>query len=119
MHVSMTIEEIATAFSGHEFAAAYPYLLDNIQWTVVGGKPLNGKGKVIATCAGMAKELSQVTTAFIKWKVVVANSCVVIDSKAEYTDQANGKSIVASCDIYDFVDGMVSEITSYNVEVTP
>ena len=34
------IEEIARAFSGHQFEAAYPYLDDDVTWSLVGGREL-------------------------------------------------------------------------------
>jgi hypothetical protein len=41
----------------------------------------------------------------------------VIDSIAEYQTPGQPRSVVASCDIYEFSDGLVSEITSYTVEL--
>jgi hypothetical protein len=41
----------------------------------------------------------------------------VIDSRATYVDAENTSFAVASCDIYEFVDGALAEITSYNVEL--
>jgi hypothetical protein len=43
----------------------------------------------------------------------------VIDSRAEYVDGDGESSHVASCDIYEFIDGKVAAITSYAVEVEP
>ena len=57
-----------------------------------------------------------VTTDFLKFRTVVTDDCVVIDSLAEYTDKEEKTSRVASCDIYDFTNGKVSEISSYTVE---
>jgi len=41
----------------------------------------------------------------------------VIDSPAEYLEVENERSVVASCDIYDFASGELSTITSYTVEI--
>jgi hypothetical protein len=51
--------------------------------------------------------------------LLVTDDCVVVDSVAEYTDKKEKTSHVASCDIYDFINGKVSQITSYTVEVGP
>jgi hypothetical protein len=42
---------------------------------------------------------------------VAAENCVVIDSRAEYVDAEGESSQVASCDIYDFIDGSLAAIT--------
>lgn len=42
---------------------------------------------------------------------------MVVDSLARYTEANGDVSIVASCDVYDFVDGRISEIVSYTAEL--
>jgi limonene-1,2-epoxide hydrolase len=115
--MELTNEQIAEAFSHHDFEAAYPYLTDDLRWNMVGERLVEGKEIVIAVCRESAAYLMGVTTDFVKFRTVVTDDCVVIDSVAEYTDKENKTSHVASCDIYDFTNGKVSEITSYTVEV--
>jgi len=110
-------EQISEAFSRHDFEAAYPYLTDDVRWNIVGQRRVEGKEKVIAVCRESAAYLTGVVTNFVKFRIVVTDDCVVIDSVAEYTDEEEQLSYVASCDIYDFTNGEVSEITSYTVEV--
>ena len=117
MSMELTNEQIAEAFSHHDFEAAYPYLTDDIRWNLVGERRVEGKEKVIAVCRESAAYLTGVTTDFGKFRSVITDDCVVIDSVAEYTDKEEKPSYVASCDIYDFTNGKVSEITSYTVEV--
>ena len=109
------IEEIARAFSGHQFEAAYPYLDDDVTWLVVGGRELTGKESVQAECEESASYLAGVTTDFRRFRALVGVDWVVIDSLAEYTDPKGEVSVVASCDIYDFSDGMIRRIASYNI----
>ncbi len=78
---------------------------------------VEGKEKVIAVCRESAAYLTGVTTDFVKFRTVVTDDCVVVDSVADYTDKEERTSRVASCDIYDLTGGEVSEITSYTVEV--
>jgi hypothetical protein len=114
--MSLTITEIAEAFSRHDFGATFPYILDDIEWTLIGGDPIQGKADVVSTCEGSSDELADATTKFSKFKVITADDCVVIDSQAEYIDGEGESSHVASCDIYDFVDGNLAAITSYTLE---
>jgi len=72
---------------------------------------------VIAACEESLAYLSQATTEFRKFRSVVGTNAVVVDSLAEYSGADGKTSVVASCDIYDFVNGEVTTITSYTVEV--
>jgi hypothetical protein len=115
--MELTNGQISEAFSHHDFEAAYPYLADDVRWNLVGQRRVEGKETVIAVCRESAAYLTGVVTDFVKFRTVVTADCVVIDSVAEYRDKEENLSYVASCDIYDFTNGKVSEITSYTVEV--
>ena len=114
----LTTRQVAEAFSGHRFDLTIPYLADDIRWNLVGQELLGGKAAVIAACRRSAAELAGVTTTFDKFRSIVAEDCVVIDSLGRYTDPAGVTSVVASCDIYDFVRGTLTAITSYATELT-
>ncbi len=113
----MTIEEIARSFSTHQFAATYPYLADGIVWDNIGGQQLSGKAAVIETCNLSAEYLANVITRFARLRVVVGETTIVIDSLADYVDEQRETTTVASCDLYDFADGLLVGITSYTIEV--
>jgi hypothetical protein len=81
------------------------------------GELVEGKQDVISVCRGLAAYLMGVTTDFGKFRSVITDDCVVIDSVAEYTDKEKKRSHVASCDLYDFTNGKVSQISSYTVEI--
>ena len=115
----MSIEnsEIAKAFSSHNFEKVYPFLHDDIRWNLVGGQPIEGKENVIETCNQSAEYLKGTTTKFSRFKTIAAGERVVIDSVAEYIDSENKSNFVASCDIYEFKNNGLSEITSYCIEL--
>jgi hypothetical protein len=46
-----------------------------------------------------------------------AETFVVVEGAAQFQDQENQTSSVASCDVFQFSDGRLVEITSYNVEL--
>ena len=110
-------EEIAQAFSSHRFEEALPYLADDIVWSLVGDEPVLGRAAVENLCHKSAADLVDVTTEFQRFRTVVGGDSVVVDSLARYTERDGDVSVVASCDIYDFVDGRVTEIVSYTVEI--
>ena len=113
----LTTEKIASAFSSHRFDVAVPHLADDVVWTLVGSDPLIGRKAVKKACERTASELADVTTEFQRFRTVVGDESVVVDSLARYTEAGGDVSIVASCDIYDFADGRITEIVSYNVEL--
>jgi len=115
--MASTIEEIARAFSGHQFAEVYPHMAANVEWDLIGASPLRGQDAVIEACEQSLDQLAETTTDFARFRAVVGSDAVVIDSLATYTDANGEKSVVASCDIYDFAGGELIKITSYTLEV--
>lgn len=114
----LTTEKIARAFSSHRFEVALPHLADDVIWTLVGGETLIGRKKVKKAIEKTAADLAAVTTEFQRFRTVVGEESVVVDSLARYTDAGGDVSIVASCDVYDFDgDGRITEIVSYTVEL--
>ena len=89
--MSLTVTDIAAAFSHHEFQDTYEYMLDDIEWMLVGERNIRGKVNVVATCEESSKYLATVRTRFITFKIIEAERSVVIDSRAEYVD-AEGES---------------------------
>lgn len=115
--MSLEIHQIAEAFSSHRFVETYPYMADEIKWNIVGREVLAGREAVIATCAESAKFLETVSTTFTKLKIYRAETFIVVEGAAQFLDQENQTSSVASCDVFQFSDGRLVEITSYNVEL--
>jgi limonene-1,2-epoxide hydrolase len=113
----VTPREVAEAFSQHRFEDTYDHMAENVSWAAVGGSITRGRDAVIAACDEASGELVDVGTTFIRLRTIEATDCVVIDSEAEYVDPNDDRSHVASCDIYDFVDGRLASITSYAVEL--
>ena len=113
----MTNEEIARAISGHRFEVAYPHLEDDVSWTLVGHGRLEGREAFIGACEATLAELHGVSTEFSQFRVLLGDDWVVIDSVATYAAVDAPTTTVASCDIYRFRDGMVTELTSYNIEL--
>jgi len=111
------MEEIAESFSTHNFADTFSYLSDEILWNNIGGELVTGKQAIMASCDESLEYLSHVQTNLINLKSTVGQNSVVIETLTEYIDTNNTKSTVASCDVYDFTDGKLVSITSYNIEV--
>jgi ketosteroid isomerase-like protein len=117
--VQMTMEQVAGAFSSHRFEEALPQIHDDVAWDLVGGEVLAGKPAVVDVCSSLARDLQDVQTTFDQFRMVSGPASVVVDSVARYLSADGSLSRVASCDIYDFMDGRVVRIRSYNVELAP
>jgi hypothetical protein len=113
----MTNKKIAEAFSKHDFETIYPFISDNIQWIMVGGVNIISKENVVKTCQQSTDYLKTVKTSFLKFLVLESVDHITIDSISAYIDEENSVSKVASCDIYKFNDGQLTEITSYCIEI--
>jgi hypothetical protein len=114
---ALSVEEIASAISGHQFRDAYPHLAADVSWTQVGEHRLDGRDAFIAACEATATYLQGVSTAFRQFRVLAARDFVVINSIAEYAGADGSMSVVASCDLYEFTAGTLSNLTSYNIEL--
>ena len=112
-----TIQQISEDFSKHHFDNTFPYFSDTIEWHLIGDKVLIGKENIMETCRQSAQYLSSVTTKFKKFKTIISDNCVVIDSLADYIDENSDVTRISSCDIYEFIDGKLSKITSYCIEL--
>jgi hypothetical protein len=115
--MSLDIDQIAEAFCSHRFVETYPYMADEIKWNIIGREELAGREAVIDRCAKSAKFLETVSTTFLKLKIIRAETCVVVEGAAQFQDQENQISSVASCDVFRFSDERLDEITSYVVDL--
>jgi len=110
----MTPTQIAAAFSNGNFELTFPYLADNVQWTVVGEDYFDGKQAVIDNCNQTARYFKSVTTHFKTLNVITDNNRIAVNGTAEFC--RNGKRIhfVSACDVYEFNDhNQLQTITSY------
>lgn len=112
-----TNRQIAEDFSSHRFDAALPYLSEDVRWTLVGGSALVGRAAVAAVCKRSAAELAGVTVEYERFKVIVGDDGVVVDSIARYGDANGDATVVSSCDVYEFTGAAVTAITSYAVDL--
>jgi len=115
--MSLGIHQIAEAFCSHRFGVTYPYMADEIKWNIVGGEELVGREAVIDRCDQSAKFLETVSTTITKLKIYRTETCVIVEGAAQFQDQEHQTSSVASCDVFQFLDGRLVEITSYNIEL--
>ena len=115
--MSLNIDQIAEAFCSYQFVVTYPYMADEITWNIVGREELMGREAVIDRCNKSAKFLETVSPTITKLKINRAETFVVVEGAAQFHDQENQTSNVASCDVFQFSDKRLVEITSYNVEL--
>ena len=115
--MSLDTSQIAEAFCSYRFAVTYPYMADEIKWNIVGREELVGREAVIDRCAEAAKFLETVSATSTKPKINRAETCVVVEGAAQFQDQENQTTSVASCDVFQFSDERLVEITSYVIDL--
>ena len=115
--MSLEIDQIAEAFCSHRFSATYPYMADEIRWNIIGREELIGREAVIASCDKSTNFLETVSTTMLKLKIYRAETRVIVEGAAQFRDQENQTSSVASCDVFQFSDKRLVEITSYVIEL--
>jgi hypothetical protein len=108
---------VAEAFSGHRFRETYPHLSPDVTWVARGDSRTVGRDAVIAACDDSAEELSQLSTEFLVFRSVAEDDTVAVETVGRYVEPDGATSYVASCDLYDFVDGELARIVSYASEI--
>lgn len=100
----MTQKQIAEEFSTGNFELIYPYLADNVQWTVVGEEYFKGKKAVIDNCKLVASYFNSVTTKFKTINIIADNNRVAVTGTAEFIRDGKRVNFVSACDVYEFND---------------
>ncbi len=74
---------------------------------------------MVDACEATLVELATTTIKFSRFVVVADDNAAAVDVVGQYVDADGTTSVVSSCDVYEFRDGMVTAITSYAVELDP
>lgn len=114
-----TPRQTAEAFSGHRFAETYDALAPDVRWANLGAGLLTGRDAVVAACESTLAGLSTTTTEPLRTVVIAEGDAVAVDAVSRYVDADGATTVVSSCDLYAFEDGLVTSITSYAVELDP
>lgn len=110
----MTQEEITIAFSSGNFEASFPYLADDVEWTVVGESKWEGIDAVKTQCRAVAQYFKSVTTDFKMENVIADPNRVAINGTAAFIRNGQTINFISSCDVYEFnLNNQLQKITSY------
>lgn len=118
MEMGLSRREVAEAFSGHQFEDAFTYLTEDVVWRMPGADGIRGREAVVAACRNTAAALTDTEIGVARFFVVDGGDSVAVDTLMTYRN-SDGASTVASCDLYEFRDELIVQITSYTVEVQP
>jgi hypothetical protein len=108
---------VAEAFSAHRFTETYPHLAEDVTWVARGGSTTVGRDAVVAACETAASELATMTTNFSTYRTIDGGDTIAVETVGRYVDNEGTVSHVASCDLYIFGNGRLTEIISYAVEI--
>lgn len=112
----MNRHDVARSFSGHDFAATFDRLADDVVWTLVGATVLHGRQAVEDACRSTTADTENVTTTWRRFVSTGDGAVVAVDAVGQYAGP-EGSTAVSSCDIYEFDGELITAITSYTVEV--
>jgi len=84
---------------------------------MIGREELIGLEAVIAHCDKGTKFLETVSSTITKLKTYRAEPFVIVEGAAQFQDLENQISGVASCDVFQFSDGRLVQITSYVIDL--
>ena len=89
-----TPQQIAEAFSGHQFSDAYDHLAADIEWVLIGDATIQGRDQVIQACEQTAAELTETTTEFLRFLTIASTGAVAVDTVARYEGADGTTSVV-------------------------
>lgn len=117
--MKLTQQQVAEAFSNGRFLETYPYLAENITWEIVNEKTLEGKKAVMDNCDQTAAYFETVTTGFKTLNCICSGDFVVMNGTAVFINAKNKRTEVSACDMYRFENGLLAQVTSYCIVLTP
>ena len=113
----LDLASIAEAFSIGEFPTVFPYLDENIVWTVTGENQFIGKQAVIDNCLKAESYFNSVTIQFETMDIITEHNKVVVNGTAEFIKDNKQVSFISACDIYEFNSkNKITSIISYCVQ---
>lgn len=108
---------VAKAFSNGEFQTAFPYLDEDVIWTIVGENQFVGKQAVVENCLQVEQYFSSVSTFFETLNIITDNNKVVINGTAECKRGNKRISLISACDIYEFTsENKIISVNSYCIQ---
>ncbi len=111
--MSSDLKSIALAFSNGKFSEGYDYLAPDASWEIVGEKLLHGKQVIIDYCKNTAAYFDTVETVFTPGHIMQDGNLVVVNGTAVFTNKEQKITMVSSCDMYAFEEGLLKRMTSY------
>ena len=92
-------------------------MANEIKWNMISREELIGRAPVIDQCNQSANFLETDSSTITKLKTYRVETCVIVEGAAQFQDQENQTSGVASCNVFQFSDERLVEITSYVIEL--
>lgn len=111
--MTLSNTDIATAFSTQRYDEIEQHLAADVFWDLVGGKPRLDRVEVLELLRGTQENLRELQSTFLEQRVIDGGDTVVVDSVIEYVADDGERSVVSSCDVYEFEGGLVTHIRSY------
>jgi hypothetical protein len=102
---------LSQKFSSGDFAAAYAYFSDIVEWNIVGNQVLKGKTDTINFCNKMLIEMA--ASELVNNNIIETKEQIVIEGNCRYFDAEGKEGFVNYCDIYRFENDKIKTITSY------
>ena len=105
---------IARQFSQGDFAAAYLFFSNAVEWEIVGDQVLKGKESVIDFCTNMTSAMDGSVLANENY--IETENQIAIQGRCSYLNEAKQESLIQYCDIYVFENSKIKRITSYCID---
>jgi uncharacterized protein len=106
------VEKVNASFAEGSMEGFLSFCADNVTWTMVGNKSVNGKNAIREWMASMDIEPPKFTVA----NIIAEGDFVTAYGDMTMKDKDGKTAPYAYCDIYRFRDGKIVELSSFVIK---
>jgi hypothetical protein len=114
---TMTIKDIAVAFSNGKFEMTYPHLAEEAEWNIIGENRFTGKEEIIKYSKQIADYFNSITTDFVTTNILSEHRMVAVAGTATFIRDNQQVGYTSACDLYEFNGkNQLVKISSYCIQ---
>lgn len=110
------VEQVNAAFLKGNFEGFLDFCADDVEWTILGDRTVNGKETIRQWMAEMAAENPEPPKFTVADPIIAEGDFVAARGNMTMKDKEGKTGHYSYCDIYRFRDGKIVELSSFVVK---
>ena len=108
-----TVRKVNDAFLENNFEGFLDFCADDVQWTIVGDRSVNGKETIRQWMSEMAKENPEPPKFSVIDPVIAEGDFVAMQARGKSTTKTGKSYNNTYCQVFRIVNGKVQQVTEY------